>query len=95
MSVQINGYKRFGSESILLRIRGRTLAVLGHNESGKTSLLTAVAHIGRNGFAGATEFTDRTPRPVSDRVIIARFELETSDVDAVQAALADRFVQGA
>ncbi len=95
MSVQINGYKRFGGDPTLLRIRGRTLAVLGHNESGKTSLLAAVAHIGRNGFAGATEFTDRTPRPANDRVLCARFALETADVDAVQAALANRFVQGA
>jgi hypothetical protein len=93
MSLQINGYKRFGDPT-LLRVRGRTLAVLGHNESGKTSLLTAVAHIGRNGFAGATEFTDRTPRPAGDRVLSARFELDNSDVDAVHAALANRFVQG-
>lgn len=93
LSVKINGYKRFG-DSTLLRIRGRTLAVLGHNESGKTSLLAAVAHVGRNGFAGATEFTDRTPRPAADRILSARFELEPSDVEAVQAALANRFVQG-
>lgn len=94
LSLQITGYKRF-SDPTLLRIRGRTLAVLGHNESGKTSLLRSVAHIGRNGFAGATEFTDRTPRPAGDHVLSARFELEPSDVDAVQAALASRFVRGA
>jgi len=94
LSLQIKGYKRFG-DSTLLRIRGRTLAVLGHNESGKTSLLAAVAHIGRGGFAGATEFTDRTPRPASDQILTARFALETADIDAVQAALANRFVKGA
>jgi len=93
VSLKINGYKRFGDTTVL-RIRGRTLAVLGHNESGKTSLLAAIAHLGRNGFAGATEFTDRTPRPANDRILSARFELEDSDVEAVQVTLAGRFFQG-
>jgi energy-coupling factor transporter ATP-binding protein EcfA2 len=93
-SLQISGYKRFGGETVTLRVRGRTVAVLGHNESGKSSLLAAITHIGRNGFAGATEFTDRTPRPGADRVLSARFELEESDIEAVKDALRDRFVVG-
>lgn len=93
LSLQIQGYKRFG-DSTLLRIRGRTLAVLGHNESGKTSLLMALAHLSRNGFAGATEFTDRTPRSASNHILTARFALETADIEAVEEALANRFVNG-
>jgi AAA domain, putative AbiEii toxin, Type IV TA system len=93
VSVRIDHYKRFG-EPVLLRIRGRTLAVLGHNESGKTSLLMAIAHVGRNGFAAATEFTDRTPLPPTHRVLSSRFELEVSDVEAINAGLADRFFTG-
>jgi hypothetical protein len=93
-SLQIDGYKRFGDGITTLRIRGRTLAVLGHNESGKTSLLSAVAHIGRNGFAAATEFTDRTPRPPGHRILSARFLLDAADIAAVDAALENRFVQG-
>lgn len=93
-SVQIRGYKRFGDESTVLRVRGRTLAVLGHNESGKTSLLSAIEHMGRNGFAAATEFTDRSPRAAGDKVLSARFTLDDDDAAAIQAALGSRNVMG-
>jgi len=92
-SIRIDGYKRFGDPATL-RVRGRTVAVLGHNESGKSSLLSAIAHVGRNGFAAAAEFTDRTPRSAAARILSARFAIEQSDIDAVRDALKDRFVQG-
>jgi hypothetical protein len=79
----------------MLRIRGKTHAVLGHNESGKTSLIQAMAHLDRNGFAGATEFTDRTPRPPNDAVLSARFEIEDADVAAITKALEGRSYSGA
>jgi hypothetical protein len=89
LSVGINGFRRFGDET-LLRIRGGTLAVLGHNESGKTSLLQALAHFSKDGFAAATEFTDRQPRSSADTVLTARFEIEDADVRAVTSALEGR-----
>jgi len=40
-SLHIEGFKRFG-EATLLRVRGHSMAVLGPNESGKTSVLEAL-----------------------------------------------------
>jgi energy-coupling factor transporter ATP-binding protein EcfA2 len=93
VSIRIHGLKRFGDPAIL-RIRGKTLAVLGHNESGKTSLIEAMAHVGRNGFAGATEFTDRAPRPPQDIILSARFEIEDADIAAITKALEGRSYSG-
>jgi energy-coupling factor transporter ATP-binding protein EcfA2 len=93
LSLQIHGFRRFG-EITTLRVRGRTMAVLGHNESGKTSLLQALRHLGREGFAAATEFTDRQPRPADSTVLSARFEIEERDVAAVMTALEGRSFKG-
>jgi energy-coupling factor transporter ATP-binding protein EcfA2 len=93
VSVRVQGLKRFGDPTTL-RVRGKTLALLGHNESGKTSLLEALAHLGKNGFAGATEFTDRRPRLPDDVVLSARFEVEEDDVGAVTNALEHRAYRG-
>jgi AAA domain len=63
-SLQIEGFKRFGDEAVL-RLRGQSMAILGANESGKTSVLEAIEHLGRQGFPAATQFTDRQARPAS------------------------------
>jgi len=93
-SIQIAGFKRFADPAVL-RVRGKTLALLGHNESGKTSLIDALAHLSRDGFAAATEFTDRATRPGNQTVLSARFVIEEADVIAVHAALEDRAYIGA
>ncbi len=93
-SIHITGFKRFADPAVL-RVRGKTLALLGHNESGKTSLLDALAHLSREGFAAATEFTDRATRPGNQTVLSARFVIEEADVIAVHAALEDRAYVGA
>jgi hypothetical protein len=74
----------------MLRARGRTLAVLGPNESGKTSLLEALESLGNSNFPGATAFTDRQTRPATDIVLSARFVVEEDDVAAVKTSLAGR-----
>ena len=48
----------------------------------------------RDGFPGATHFTDRQPRPASEVILSARYRLEPEDVDALRAALEPRSVLG-
>ncbi len=92
-SLQIAGFKRFG-ETATLRVRSRSLALLGPNESGKTTVLEALEHLGRDGFPAATQFTDRQRRNGSDVVLSGRFTLETEDVRAVRDLLDGRPVSG-
>jgi len=92
-SIKITGFKRFADPAVL-RVRGKTLALLGHNESGKTSLIDSLAHLSREGFAAATEFTDRATRPANSMILSARFEVEDADVVAVGAALESRAYVG-
>jgi energy-coupling factor transporter ATP-binding protein EcfA2 len=93
LSLQIKGFKRF-EDATTLRVRGRTLAILGHNESGKTSLLEALEHLGSNSFPGATQFTDRQQRPSSDVILSARFAVEADDLSAIADDLDGRSYTG-
>jgi hypothetical protein len=92
-TVRIHGFKRFGDPTIL-RMRGNTLALLGPNEVGKTSVLEALAHLSQSGFAGSSEFTDRQPRPGTDVIVSVDYLLEPADVAAVKAELDGRPVIG-
>lgn len=93
LSVQITGFKRF-AETTTLRVRGRTLALLGHNESGKTSVLEALEHLGTNSFPAATQFTDRQQRPSNDVILSARFAVEAEDLRAIAEQLEGRSYVG-
>jgi energy-coupling factor transporter ATP-binding protein EcfA2 len=95
-SLQLAGYRRF-SEPTTIRLHTRATAVIGPNESGKSSLLDAFEDIGREGWGddGSSAFTDRlVPGDPDEHTLSARFLVERADVDAVDAALEGRRVQG-
>jgi predicted ATP-dependent endonuclease of OLD family len=77
-SVQIAGYKRFASEQTL-RLGPRVVAIVGPNEAGKTSLLTALGHLPDDASFTRREFTGRQ-QPASETAIVsARYLVEEQD----------------
>lgn len=86
-SVQIVGYKRFATEQTL-RLGPRVVAIVGPNEAGKTSLLTALGHLPIDASFARREFTGRQ-QPASDRAIVsARYLIENEDRVGLETLLA-------
>jgi hypothetical protein len=91
-SVQIVGYKRFATEQTL-RLGPRVVAIVGPNEAGKTSLLTALGHLPGDANFTRREFTGRQ-QPASDSAIVsARYLVEQADRTGLEGILrkAERF----
>jgi hypothetical protein len=87
VAFRIAGYRRFEAETTL-DLTPRVVAVVGPNEAGKSSLLTALEKLTRFEADEAFETAEFTGRRVPDgekRVLSALFELESEDRDALEA----------
>jgi Fe-S-cluster formation regulator IscX/YfhJ len=88
-SVRIAGLRRFEEPQTVVR-RGRLTAVLGPNESGKSSLLRAVAALSGKAAWDVADFTDRLRPDETHDLLEASYIIEDADVRAVETALESR-----
>jgi predicted ATP-dependent endonuclease of OLD family len=86
-SVALHGYKRFEQRSSM-KVDSKLVAVVGPNESGKTSFLGALMHLNHNNSfntSGAERETTRnTTVPANQKVIEATYLLESDDREALR-----------
>jgi len=85
-SVQIVGYKRFATEQTL-RLGPRVVAIVGPNEAGKTSLLTALGHLPGDANFTRREFTGRQQPATDSAIVSARYLVESEDRAGLEALL--------
>lgn len=78
-SVTLKGFKRFGAETYL-RLDGKLIALVGPNEAGKTSLLTAIS---RHARGSQFEDNDASRFPVDPPEVSLHYFLNEEDADAV------------
>jgi energy-coupling factor transporter ATP-binding protein EcfA2 len=93
IGIEFYGYKRL--DGTKCNVAGRTIAFIGPNEAGKSSVLQALAWL-TDPDAGALSFREqnRTRRPASDDVVVrARYRLDDSDIKVLQQLPIDPDVQ--
>lgn len=87
ISVSLHGYKRFEERSSM-NVDGKLVAVVGPNESGKTSFLKALMHFNHyDAFAtsGAErEITRNIDIPADQTVVAAKYLLDDDDWEALR-----------
>ena len=77
-SVVIQGYRRFAEPQTLYLGPG-VIAIVGPNEAGKTSLLTALEHLPNDFTFDRRELTDRQQPPSRVPIVSARYLVEDED----------------
>lgn len=82
-SVYINGFRRFSDESTL-RTHGKLVAILGPNEAGKTSLLTAIQTIFSDEEIPASDIARGKSFPNGHIILSARFRLDQDDLESAK-----------
>lgn len=83
VKVTLEGFRRFLQPSIL-KVDHTLVALIGPNESGKTTLLNALMRLGDNDSWDPSDFhSDYSGQP-EDPVLTARFLLESSDLELVK-----------
>jgi predicted ATP-dependent endonuclease of OLD family len=86
ISVALHGYKRYEYLSSM-NVDGKLVAIVGPNESGKSSFLQALMHLNHNGplnVSGAARETTRNIEiPVGQKVIEATYLLDDKDKEAL------------
>jgi predicted ATP-dependent endonuclease of OLD family len=91
-TVEIAGYRRFAEKQVL-RLDTKLTAFVGPNEAGKSSLLLALRHIGREGPFEQTEAERELTRlrVVEPRecIIRADFALSQDDQEALASVVAN------
>src|SRR3954468_24431716 len=75
--VGVQGYKRF-AHATEMRVDGRVIAVVGPNEAGKTSLLSALTRLEDTQPFSRGELT-RGQDPPSQKLIWARYLIDEDD----------------
>ena len=84
--VDLHGYKRFQQESSM-KVDGKLVAIVGPNESGKSSFLQALEHLNEpNAFVtsgGSQETTRNSTIPDNQDVVKATYLLEDADTAAL------------
>jgi len=78
LSVVVSNYRRF-AEAQTIYVGARVVAVVGPNEAGKTSLLSALGHLPDDSAFDRRELTDRQYPPARTPIVSARYEVELSD----------------
>lgn len=86
ISITINGYKRFGTSSVL-QVNGPLVAIVGPNEAGKTSLLSAIEHLSTTKHFIRTEYAGRRVPDRNPAIVIADFLVEAADRTALEGLL--------
>ena len=87
MSVALHGYKRFEQRSSM-KVDGKLVAVVGPNESGKSSFLEALMHLNHtnplNTSGAARDTTRGVDVPIDRNFIQATYLLEDEDREALR-----------
>lgn len=90
--LEISGYRRF-AERQTIRFDTKLTALVGPNEAGKSSLLKALLHIGREGPFSSPEDEMELTRirdvPDNECVLRADFSLSTDDQSALEETVED------
>jgi energy-coupling factor transporter ATP-binding protein EcfA2 len=81
LNAEVRGYGRLVDAKINLDCK--VIAVVGPNESGKTTLLTALAHIDSSEPVGVAERSRAVNIPDGATIVSANFALNEADRDAV------------
>lgn len=86
ISVELHGYKRFEQRSSM-NVDGKMVAVVGPNESGKSSFLNALRHLNNSSpfiaNGGSRELTRNASIPADRTVVQAKYLLEDADREAI------------
>jgi len=82
ISVEVKGFKRF-ADSAKMNVDGKTIAVVGPNEAGKTSFLEALKHLQHDGPIPPEQTTRRMDIPEDQIVVRATYLMENTDVEAL------------
>jgi len=83
--LELTRYRRF--ESCKVNLDGRVIALVGPNEAGKTSLLTALAHLSNENSIATSELTRGTTTENDDNVVEASFFLSDEDLKPFESTL--------
>jgi hypothetical protein len=87
ISVALHGYKRFEQRSSM-KVDGKLIAVVGPNESGKSSFLQALLHLNHSNRLSTSGGTWETTRyadvPADREVIKATYLLDENDKQALK-----------
>jgi hypothetical protein len=87
ISVALHGYKRFAERSSM-NVDGKMIAVVGPNESGKTSFLDALMHLNNYEALKASgpeqELTRNKDIPANQKVIEATYLVEDEEREALR-----------
>lgn len=86
ISVTLHGYKRFEQKSSM-KVDGKLIAIVGPNESGKSSFLQALMHFNHNepltSSGGTRETTRNVNVPPKQSVVEATYLVEENDREAL------------
>jgi predicted ATP-dependent endonuclease of OLD family len=85
-SVVIQGYRRFAEPQTLYLGPG-VVAIVGPNEAGKTSLLSALEHLPNDSTFDRRELTDRQQPTSRLPIVSARYAVEDEDKGAAEGLL--------
>ena len=84
--IEIEGYKRFGSKT-KLNTQGKVISLIGPNEAGKSSLIDAIHHIGKEEAIKTSgpnkELTRGIETSNSHFILNAGFLLEENDRNSI------------
>lgn len=84
-TIEFNGYKRLDRASC--NVDGHTIAFIGPNESGKSSVLRGLEWLTQDGGDVPLALRDqnRRTRPDDDALVVrARFRVDADDIEALQ-----------